>query len=80
MQTLGIIKPMSQIMKNQQKMEEEGGGDGDEREEMTLRKELEMADKLKMYCFRKGLPDVHPKSQVSEITDKILPPKTSSSQ
>ena len=39
-------------------------------EEMTLAKELEMVDKLKTYCFKKGVADDH--SQVSEIEDKIM--------
>ena len=32
----------------------------EEKEEITLSKALEMADKLKMYCLRKGIPDGHP--------------------
>ena len=31
---------------------------------------LEMTDKLKMYCLRKGIPEVH--SQISAIVDKIM--------
>ena len=44
----------------------------EQKEEITLSKALEMADKLKMYCLRKGIPDAHPKSQVSDIADKIM--------
>ena len=39
-------------------------------EEITLAKALEMVDKLKNYCLRKGIADAH--SQVSEIEDKIM--------
>ena len=39
-------------------------------EEITLAKALEMVDKLKTYCSRKGIADAH--SQVSEIEDKIM--------
>ena len=39
-------------------------------EEITLAKALEMVDKLKSYCLRKGLADAH--SKVSEIEDKIM--------
>ena len=39
-------------------------------EEITLAKALEMVDKLKTYCLRKGIADTH--SQVSEIEDKIM--------
>ena len=39
-------------------------------EEINLTKALEMADKLKTYCLRKVIADVH--SQVSEIEDKIM--------
>ena len=39
-------------------------------EEITLAKVLEMVDKLKTYCLRKGIADAH--SQVSEIKDKIM--------
>ena len=35
-----------------------------------MAKVLEMADKLKTYCLRKGIADAH--SQVSEIEDKIM--------
>ena len=31
----------------------------EEKEEITLSKALEMADKLKLYCLRKGFPDAH---------------------
>ena len=31
------------------------------KKEITLSKALEMADKIKMYCLRKGIPDSHPK-------------------
>ena len=39
-------------------------------EEMALTKALEMVDKLKIYCLRKGIVDAN--SQVSEIEDKIM--------
>ena len=39
-------------------------------DEITLAKALEMVDKLKTYCLRKGIADPH--SQVSEIEDKIM--------
>ena len=39
-------------------------------EEITLAKALEMVDKMKTYCLRKGIADAH--SQVSEIEDKII--------
>ena len=39
-------------------------------EEMILAKALEMIDKLKIYCLRKGIADAH--SQGSEIEDKIM--------
>ena len=39
-------------------------------EEITLAKSLEMVDKLKTYCLRKGIADAH--SQVSEIEDEIM--------
>ena len=42
------------------------------KEEITLSKALEMADKLKMYCRRKGILTPMPKSQVSEIADKVM--------
>ena len=42
------------------------------KEEITLNKALEMANKLKMHCLRKGIPDVHSQSQVSDIADKIM--------
>ena len=32
------------------------------KKEITLSKALEMADKIKMYCLRKGIPDSHPAS------------------
>ena len=38
--------------------------------EQTLAKALEMFDKLKTSCLRKGIVDAH--SQVSEIEDKIM--------
>ena len=32
------------------------------KKEITLsKKKMEMADKIKMYCLRKGIPDSHPK-------------------
>ena len=40
------------------------------KEEITLAKALEMVDKLKTYCLRKGIADAH--SQVSEIKDKLM--------
>ena len=42
----------------------------EETEEITLGKTLEMADNLKMYCLRKGIPDVP--TRASEIVDKIM--------
>ena len=42
--------------------------DKEKEEEKTLAKALEMADKMKNYCLRKGIADAH--SQVSEIEDK----------
>ena len=49
-------------------MREENEG---KEEEITLREALlEMADKLRMYCLRKGIPDVH--SQISEIADQMM--------
>ena len=39
-------------------------------EEKTLATALEMVDKLKTSCLRKGIVDVH--SQVSEIEDNIM--------
>ena len=39
-------------------------------EEITLAKALEMVDKMKTYCLRKGIADAH--SQVSEIEDKVM--------
>ena len=34
--------------------------EGEEKEEITLSKTLEMTDKLKMYCLRKRIPGAHP--------------------
>ena len=31
------------------------------KKEITLSKALEMADKIKMFCLRNGIPDSHPK-------------------
>ena len=31
------------------------------KKEISLSRALEMADKIKMYCLRKGIPDSHPK-------------------
>ena len=39
--------------------EEECEGE-EKKEEITLSKGLEIADNLKMYCPRKGVPDAHP--------------------
>ena len=39
-------------------------------DEITLAKALEMVDKLKTYCLRKGIADPH--SQVLETEDKIM--------
>ena len=44
---------------NEPDNEEECEGE-EEKEEVTLSKALEMADKLKMYCPRQGIPDAHP--------------------
>ena len=44
----------------------------EEKEEITLSKALEMPDKLEMSCLRIRIHDAHPKSQVSEIADKIM--------
>ena len=40
-----------------------------ENEEITWSKALEMADKLKVYCPRKGIPEVHP--EVPSIWNKV---------
>ena len=53
------------MKKNQQKNVKEK----QEKEEIALRKTLEMSDKLKMYCLRKGFPDAHP--QVPSIRNSI---------
>ena len=39
-------------------------------EEIILAKALEMIDKLKLYCLRKGIADAH--FQVSKIEAKIM--------
>ena len=44
----------------------------EEKEEIPLNKALEMADKLKMYCLRKGILIPMSKSQVSEVADKVM--------
>ena len=49
---------------NESDHEEECEGE-EEKEEITLSKALEMADKLKLYCPSKGIPDDHP--QVTSI-------------
>ena len=51
-------------------MREKKNEEEEENEEITSSKALEMADKLKMYCLRKAIPDVH--CQVSEIEDKTM--------
>ena len=56
---------------NGNESDKENEGEKEEaEEEITLAKALEMADKLKAYCFRKRIADTH--SQVSEIEDKIM--------
>ena len=49
----------------------------EEKEEITLSKTLETADKLKMYCLRKGFPDAHPqapsiRNSITNCTTKHL--------
>ena len=40
------------------------------KKEITLNKALEMADKIKMYCLRKGILDSHSKvPSISDIAD-----------
>ena len=50
--------------------EEEKQAEEETEEEIILAKALEMVDKLKADCLRKGIADAH--SQVSEIKDKIM--------
>ena len=54
------------------KTNENNGNESDKEneEEKTLAKALEMVDKLKTSCLRKGIVDAH--SQVSEIEDIIM--------
>ena len=49
-----MTKPMSLIKEEESKKEYEGE---EEEEDITLSKTLEMADKLKMYCLRKGISE-----------------------
>ena len=58
-----IKMEMNQTKKNEEEKEET-------EEEITLAKALEMVDKLKTYCLKKGIADAH--SQVSEIEGKIM--------
>ena len=46
---------------NQEESAKECEGE-EKKEELTLSKTVDMADKLKMYCLRKGFPDAHPTS------------------
>ena len=66
MQKLGI-KPENNGNESEKENKEEKE---ETEEEITSAKALEMVDKLKSYCLRKGIADAH--SQVSEIEDKIM--------
>ena len=58
---------MNHTKKNEEEKEET---EEETEEEIILAKALEMVDKMKTYCLRKGIADAH--SQVSEIEDKIM--------
>ena len=56
----GLVTKVGDNKTNEHENEEESEKENQgEEEEITLSKALKMADKLKIYCLRKEIPNVH---------------------